>query len=360
LREYISLVPKHKGTERLLKQLRSKLSKLEEESQKRRYTRKGSTAASLFHIKKGGSGQVALVGLTTSGRSSLLRWLTNAKPEVSPYQFKTRSPVPGMMSYEDVQIQLVEIPALYEDVSSGKGLGPQIIGAIRNADAVVLVIDLSRDAVLQVDLTLRELLNSGIRLNQQPPKVDIQRTGSGGVQIFGTSLYTDSIDELKEILFKYSHNLTLRLYQPTTRKEILDVVDPRIMYKKAMIVATKGDIASSSQNYETLRENYGNRFPVIPVSVEKDKGKDELKAEIFRALEIIRVYTKEPREKPSEKPVILKKDATISLLAQKLPKIFRKQFKYAKVIGPSAKFDVEYVGVNHVLMDKDVVQIYLT
>ena len=99
LREYISLVPRHKGTERLLRQLRSKLSKLEEEVEKRRSLRKGSGATSAFQVKKEGAGQVARVGLTTSGPSALIEWLTKAKPVVSPHQFKTRVPVPWMMCY---------------------------------------------------------------------------------------------------------------------------------------------------------------------------------------------------------------------------------------------------------------------
>jgi len=360
LREYISLVPRHKGTEKLLKQLKSKLAKLEEEVEKRRSLRKGSGAASAFHIKKEGAGQVALVGLTTSGRSSLLRWLTNAKPEVSPHQFKTRVPIPGMMDYEDVKIQLVEIPAVYEDISSGKGLGPQIIAAIRNSDTVALIVDLSKDPAHQMYTMLTELRNSGIRLNQEPPRIDIRKIGSGGVQIFGTSLYKDDLDELKEILGKYSHNVTVRLHQPTTKSEILDAIDARITYKKAMVVATKGDLAGSSQNHETLEEKYGHGYHIIPVSADKNKGKDELKTEIFKALGIIRVYTKEPREKPSEKPIILKKDATISDLTRKLPRVFQEQFKYAKVIGPSAKFEMELVGLNHILQDEDIVQVYLS
>jgi ribosome-interacting GTPase 1 len=360
LREYISLVPRHKGTERLLRQLRSKLAKLEGEEERRRSQRKGSSAVSAFHIRKEGAGQVALVGLTTSGRSSLLRWFTNAKPEVSQLSFKTRIPVPGMMSYEDVLIQLVEIPAVYEDIKSGRGLGPQIIAAIRNSDAVALTIDLSKDAVQQMELILKELHDSAIRLNQQPPRIDVEKTGSGGVQVFGISLYKDNVDELKEILSKYSHNVKVRLNQLATRSDILEAINPRLSYKKAILIGTKGDCPGSMENYEALQERYRDRFPMIAVSAEKNKGKDELQLEIFKALDVIRVYTKEPREKPSEKPIVLKKYAKISDLVRRLPRVFQKQFKYAKVVGPSAKFDREFVGANHVLQDKDIVQVYLT
>jgi hypothetical protein len=114
------------------------------------------------------------------------------------------------------------------------------------------------------------------------------------------------------------------------------------------------------ENYKSLEERYKDRFPMIAVSAEKNKGKDELQLEIFRALDVIRVYTKEPREKPSEKPIVLKKNAKISDLVRRLPRVFQEQFKYAKVVGPSAKFDREFVGANHVLRDKDIVQVYLT
>jgi hypothetical protein len=360
LREYISLVPRHKGTERLLRQLRSKLAKLEGEEERRRSQRRGSGVVSAFHIRKEGAGQVALVGLTTSGRSSLLRWFTNAKPEVSPLSFKTRIPVPGMMGYQDILIQLVEIPAIYEDIKSGKGLGPQIIAAIRNADAVALTIDLSKDSVEQMQLILQELQDSAIRLNQQPPRIDVEKTGSGGVQVFGISLYKDNLDELKEILSKYSHNVKVRLNQPTTRNDILEAINQRLSYKRAILIGTKGDCPGSIENYKALEERYKDRFPMIAVSAEKDKGKDELQQQIFNALDVIRVYTKEPREKPSEKPIVLKKGARISDLVRRLPRVFQEQFKYAKVVGPSAKFEREFVGANHVLQDKDVVQVYLT
>jgi len=360
LREYISLVPRHKGTERLLRQLRSKLSKLEGEAERRRSLRKGSAGSSAFHVKKEGAGQIVLVGLTTSGRSSILRWLTNAKPEVSPHSFKTRIPVPGMMDYEDVLIQLVEVPAIYEDMSSGRGLGPQIIGAIRNSDAIALTIDLSGDAVRQMNSILRELDNSSVRLNESPPRIGVEKTGSGGVQVFGISLYKDDTEELKEILSGYSHNVKVQLYQPTTKSEILDVINPKMTYKKAIVLGTKGDVPGSSENYKALEEKYRHRFSIVAVSADKDRGKEELKKEIFNILRVIRVYTKEPREKKSEKPIVLKQEATISDLMKRLPKVFQEQFKYAKVMGPSAKFDMEFVGANHVLLDKDVVQLYLT
>jgi ribosome-interacting GTPase 1 len=360
LKEYISLVPRHKGTERLLRQLRSKLSKLESEAERHRSVRKASAGLSPFHIKKEGAGQVVLVGLTTSGRSSLLRWLTHAKPETSGHSFKTRIPVPGMMDYEDILIQIVEMPAIYEEMSSGKGLGPQIIGAIRNSDAVAITLDLSRDAVEQMGLILSELAIASIRLNEQPPRVGVERTGSGGVQIFGVSLYKDDINELKEILSKYSHNVKVQLYQPTSKGEILEAINPKMTYKKAIVVGTKGDAPGSSENFKMLGEKYSQRFPIVAVSAEKDRGKEELRSEIFKVLEVIRVYTKEPREKPSEKPIVLRKEATISDFTKKLPKVFQEQFKYAKVMGPSAKFNMEFVGANHTLKDKDIVQLYLT
>jgi ribosome-interacting GTPase 1 len=360
LREYISLVPRHKGTERLLRQLRSKLSKLEGEAERRRSLRRGSAGSSAFHIKKEGAGQVVLVGLTTSGRSSILRWLTHAKPEVSPHSFKTRIPVPGMMNYEDVLIQLVEVPAIYEDMGSGKGLGPQIIGAIRNSDAIAVTVDLSREAVQQMESILKELDIASIRLNEQPPRIGVEKTGSGGVQVFGVSLYKDDVDELKDILSKFSHNVKVQLYQPTTKSDILEVINPKMTYKKAIVIGAKGDTPGSSENYKALEEKYRHRFPVVAVSAEKDRGKEELKNRIFNVLEVIRVYTKEPREKPSEKPIVLKKDATVSDLTRRLPRVFQEQFKYAKVMGPSAKFDMEYVGANHTLLDKDVVQVYLS
>jgi hypothetical protein len=302
--ELIRVAPKHKGTEKLLRTLKRRLAKLKQELQKQQSRRVGGGPS--FAIKKEGAAQVALVGMPNSGKSMLLRWLTSARPEVADYPFTTREPVPGMMQFEDIQIQLVEVPALIEGSSIGKGLGAQPLGVARNADAIVLVVDVSADPLEQVETLIGELETAGIMLN---------------------------------------------------RGELEDKTDETSVSRQAAIIATKGDLRGAKEEFEELRRKFGDRFPIMLVSAEQGGDSEELKRLIFENLKIIRVYTKRPDEKPSERPLVLPKGSTVMDVAEAVHKGLARELKFARVWG-SARFPGQQVPRDYTLRDKDIVELH--
>ncbi|MFX0097091.1 MAG: GTPase [Candidatus Hodarchaeota archaeon] len=336
--------------------LKTKLAKYKEQLEKQKKTKKGSSIG--LSVKKDGDAQIILVGMTNSGRSSLLSILTEAKVKIADYPFTTKKPTLGILDYEGVKLQIVEVPALFQGINSSK-TGPQILSVIRNADAILLVIDLTRDVLEQMKILLSELEESGIRINRKPPLVKIKKTGMGGIQILGLKFYDGQKEDLIDLLHENNiYNSVIRIEGETGLDEIREALDESIVYKPALIVANKGDGESSAENYNKLESMYKTRFKIVPVSAVKIIGFAGLKSNIFDILAIIRVYTKEIGGEVSDRPLILNKGMTVADVAKKLHKRFLERFKYAKIFGSSAKFDGERVGSDHVLKDKDIVQIF--
>jgi len=357
IQELLQRMNKHKGTEKFENQLKKRLTKLKAELEKEKLRK--SSASSVFSIKKQGAGQVILVGLTNTGKSAILNHLTGAKARVDDYPFKTTRPEVGILDFNSVPIQIVEIPALFEGFSDSEN-GPQILSTIRNADSIVLVIDLSQDVLEQVNILLDELGSAGILLNLNHPPVEVKRTGSGGIQLRGAQFFDGSPEEITNFLNrKRMVNVLVRIWGKVSLDDIELAMDTGVLYKKAVIVATKGDLAGSSENYQKLLNTYVQRFDIYPISVFKEKGVEEFKEGIFKSLDVIRIYTREPGNVISDKPLIIEKGASVEDVAKKLHTRFIKNFKYARIYGKSAKYEGERVGLDHVLNDNDVVQFYL-
>ncbi len=153
LQEMLALIPKHKGTEKLQAEIKSRLSKLRKEQNQKSQTRR----AVWYHIEKQGAGQVAVFGAANAGKSSIVKILTNASTEVAPYPFTTTTPIAGMMIYEDIQIQLIDCPPLTEDSP------PWYFHILRSADANVLVIDAVADNLVEsTEICIRRLKETNI------------------------------------------------------------------------------------------------------------------------------------------------------------------------------------------------------
>jgi small GTP-binding protein len=356
LEKMLTLIPKHKGTEKVQMQLKRKISKIKEEMEtKARKSGHGPT----FNVKKEGAAQIALVGLPNSGKSSILKQLTNADVIVDDYQFTTKIPSPGMMEYKDVQVQLVEIPAIIKDVSLGKGFGLQILSAIRAADAIALIIDLSRDSLEQMRVILNELENGGISLNEEPPNVEIVKKAEGGIDIRGRLYFHGDEQVLKELLLKEKiHNAIIVFRSDTTLEQFQEALDESIAFKPAIILATKGDCKNSKQNFALLKKYYSD-YDIVPISAEKQINLEHAKESVYRSLNIIRVYTKTPGEAVAYPPITMRPQSTIYEAAGRIHKQFQKKFKYAKIWGPSAKYDGQKVGSDHILQDGDIVEVHI-
>jgi small GTP-binding protein len=240
--ELIRIAPKHKGTEKLLRMLKRRLAKLRGELEERERRRGGRGPS--FAVKKEGCAQVALVGLPNSGKSTLLRKLTAARPEVADYPFTTRLPVPGMMEYEDVQVQLVEIPALVEGSSLGRGLGAQPLSAARNADAIALVVDASSDPQRQLEILVRELEEGGIRLNRSPPRVTIQRREEGGIVLRGEELVEGGREGILELLREHRiHNALVVVEERMDLRTLEELLEGSVVYRPCFVLLTKTDLS---------------------------------------------------------------------------------------------------------------------
>ncbi len=367
LREYIALVPKHKGTENLLYNLKKRLSKLQYEHEKKlEKVKKGrSTSVSPFSIKKEGAGQFVIIGVSNSGKSSLLNALTNVETEIADYNFTTQLPVIGMMEYEDILIQLIELPAIFEHMNVKGGNGRQILSAIRNADAIIILVDLSIDPMAQMDLIISELESANIRLNIPKLPVTIKKTGQGGIVIVfqGKRMGEDSRKEIVNLLLdRKIHNAIVKIKDNCILSDVIDALNYNIENKRAIIVANKGDVEGSKEQYRALVKPFFKQFQILPISTLKGLGILNLKQEIYKGLDVIRVYTKEPGKEHSPKPIVFPRGAVIEDVAKRLHDKFLKNFKFARISrqDPLDKKTIskKQVGINYELQDRDIIQFY--
>jgi len=316
LEEMLRFLPTHKGTENLRAQLRKRLAKL----RKKREVK--ISPKPKFSIKKEGAGQVCLIGLTNSGKSTLLKKLTGVDVEIASYPYTTKKPVVGMMEYEDVQIQLVEIPSTFSK---------DVMSIVRNCDSIVFVLDGTKDLIKQKEELMKVMEENKIRINEEPKDVKIEKRSYGGIEIRGEKNIKGSIEEVKEILRASGYdNCLLVVNEEVTVEDIMNALDRSLVYKNAIFVVSK-----------------------IPTNL------DEIKREIWYTLGLIRVYTKPRMGEVEKKPLTLPIGSTVKDMIEKIgKKDWVKMFKFAKVWGNSVKHGVGKVGLDHVLEDGDIVEIY--
>ncbi len=362
LEEFLSAVPKHKGTENLVRQIRRQMAILrrEIEEQKRRKGGRGPR----FFVEKEGAAQIVLIGLTNSGKSAILSKLTNAKVQTSPIPYFTRKPSVGMMPFEDIKFQLVEAPALFKGAAQGGSWGLKTLGLARNADAIAIVLDATNNPIEQLKTILNELNEAKIFIKKPKGKVVIQRKSSGGIQvIISGRLLNATAKDVEKLLKDYKiYHALVRIFGEVTLDDVESAIFESSTYKPAVILLNKADLLNETQLRKILSDieksiNY--EVPVIAISAKSGRGLSGLGKVFFNITNIIRVYTKQPGEdKPSPQPLILKKGATVLDVAERVHSRLYKNFKYAKIWGPSAKYPGERVGKNHVLMDGDIVEIH--
>ena len=296
LEEMLAIMPKHKGTDHLRAELRGKIAKLAELPSK-----KGGAHKTSMVIHKEGAAQVAVVGLPNAGKSQLVCSVTNASPEVADYPFTTHTATPGMMEFENIQIQLIDTPAL----------APQSIEfwlphLLRRADALLVLVDLSDDPLAQMESIMAQLEKMRISIG-----IGKQEEGV-----------------------------------------ILD-------QKKALIVGNKLDLDSARQNYAALENKYKDQLPVTAISAKEGIGLEELKLNIFQMLDIIRVYTKAPGQKPDlHDPIVLDRGGRVEDAVAAVHKDFLAKLKYARVWG-SGKHDGIMVKRDHILQDGDIIEVHV-
>jgi ribosome-interacting GTPase 1 len=297
LEALISTVPKHKGTDKIRADLRRKLSKLRDETAKKKKSGKGN----LYSVEKQGAAQIALVGFPNAGKSSLLGSITNAHPVIADYPMSTVMPLSGMMPFEDIQFQLVDLPPVGNELTDG-----WVSSILRNAHILMLVVDLSEDPNTQIELLIEQLT---------------------------------------------SWNISVRTIDKPEKKNIVS--------KPLIIAANKLDRAGADEKLKGLMHKYGSLCPVVGFSSHVQKGLEELRRAVFKCSRIIRVYSKEPGKAPDmDTPFTVPQGSNVMKLAEIIHKDFVRDFKYACIWG-SAKFDGQRVQKDYVLYDRDIVEYHL-
>ncbi len=309
LRQMLALIPKHKGTEKLQAEIKSRIKKLREELQESR--KKGRRGPS-FRIPREGAGQIVLVGPPNTGKSSLLASLTKANPQIGPYPFTTHQPQPGMMPWQNVQIQLVDLPPITESY-----LESYVPGMITAADAAVVVADAGSDEILDaLEECLGRLERARLFLTSWPDRFQDADQDEEVARLGGKTL------------------------------------------KRAIMVVNKMDAEDAEERLSLLHEAYSKRFELFPVSVTTGQGLGELPDRLWQLLNAIRVYSKPPG-KPVDRdaPFTLPAGSTVMDLAELIHRELAEKLKNARVWGEGV-YPGQPVARDHVLHDGDIVELH--
>ena len=360
--EFLSLVPKHKGTDKMCSQIKRQMAQLKEDIEKKRQqAKKTGSGGPSYYVPKAGAAQMAVIGPANAGRSSLLKAVTNSQVQVTAWPYGTMRPTPGMLPYEDIQFQLVEIPPIVPGSSEGKVEGFMNLSCIRNAEGVIVVVDMADDPAGNLMMILEELESARILIKPPSGSVEIEKRGHGrDIQFIRDGELIDcSEDEVIELLAGYKiRSALVRITGRVTLDIVEDSIFGNAVYRPSFVLANKIDLNTDPGMLEQLCQAAG-LIEVLPISMEKTQDlAPKIGDKIFELLEITRVYTKEPGKEPAKDPIVCKPGTTVGDLARIIHNDFYNRFKYARIWGPAAKFDNEKVGIDRVLLDGTVIQLY--
>jgi ribosome-interacting GTPase 1 len=312
LKEMLRTIPKHKGTEHLQADLKSRIKELTEDLAG---PRKGGARTGPVHVvRREGAAQIALLGPPNSGKSSLHAALTGSKAEAAAYPHTTHEPMPGMCPYEDIAFQLVDLPPLSPDY-----VAPWLVNALQPADAALLVIDVADPASAeQLEFVVACLGEKKITLTDAWP--------ARGA--------------------------------PPARDDHA-ALDPFRIYLPAALVANKIELAPDADDVAALLELVGLELPVLATSTVTRAGLDAVGAFLFRELAIVRVYTKSPGKPPEmDRPFTVRAGATVLDVARLVHKDIAGSLRYARAWGTGV-FDGQQVGPEHTVADRDVIELHV-
>ena len=297
-------IPKHKGTDKLQADLKAKIAKLKTEVQKA--ASQPATGRVATKIPRQGAGRVVMIGAPNVGKSQLLASLTRAQPEIAPYPFTTQSPLPGMMLFEDCPFQLIDLPPVTADF-----MDASTIGLVRGADLVFLVIDLGSDSVLE---------------------------------------------DTQAVLARFDSKTRL------AAESYLDEDDLGVSYTATFLVLNKCDSQGAEERLEMLDEDVLSKCKMerFKVSATEGIGLDDLKRRVFETLEIVRVYTKHPKQKDPDmtKPFAIRKGQTLVEVAECVHRDMATTLKGARVWG-KAVHDGTTVKPDYTPLDGDIVELHV-
>jgi uncharacterized protein len=349
IQEEIDKTQKNKATEHHLGRLKAKMARLKDDLIKQAMSKGGGAGG--YSVKKSGDATVTLVGFPSVGKSTLINKLTDAHSEVGAYEFTTLDVIPGVMEYKDAKIQILDLPGLVKGAAAGRGKGREVISVIRSCDLIVLLIDVFN--YQQLPVLEKELYDAGIRINQRPPDVTITRTIRGGVLVSSTVELSIDHETIKTILSEYKiHNALVNIREDVSADQIIDVVRGNRVYIPALMVINKIDLAD--------RRHMAHMPEAIEISADLDVNLDVLRDAIYDTLGFINIFLKPQGEQADlDEPMIMREGSTIGDICDRLHKDFRRKFRYARVWGDSAKHAGQRVGLDHGLIDGDIVTVII-
>jgi uncharacterized protein len=360
IQEQIHRTQINKATEFHIGLLKAKIARLKREMQENVHGKTMHTGGENvgFDVRKAGDATVVLIGLPSVGKSTLLNSLTNAKSRVASYQFTTLTAVPGMLHYRGAKIQVLDLPGIIEGASGGKGFGKRVLSVARGADLVLIVLDVFQPHHLGV--LKKELAEAGVRLDEQPPNIVVEKTSIGGISINAQVPIKASERLIKEIMRLYGlHNGRLIIREPNlTDDQLIDALNGNRIYVPSVVVLNKIDLVNPSFIQEVKSKIGSNNNNFVPVSADSGINIDVLKDLIYKRLGFMRIYMRPKGGQTDYKePLIIKNGATVQDVCNKIHRNMAKNFRYGLVWGKSAKFDGQKVGLDHRLYDEDVITI---
>ena len=338
----------NKATNKALGILRAKIAKTKKDIIESGKGKKGSG----FFVKRTGDATVALVGFPSAGKSSLLNRIANSKSKVAAYAFTTTTIVPGMMLYKEAHIQIFDLPGIIENAHAGVGGGRTVLAAAKSADLMLFVIDVTTPD--QVDIVMDELLKLDIFINKQKPDIQIIETKEPGIKIEVNMSGIPNLN-ISMVLEGFGlRNCSVRIRSRMSDDEMIAVVSKKAAYIPAIVALNKIDL---SKNYNEIVERISKKYKidVIPISVIDDINIGELSEQIYRHLDIMTIYLKPVLESERIEPMIIRSGATVGMAASKLHTKILSELKCAYITGPSARFKNQRVGINHKLINGDIV-----
>ena len=344
----------NKATEHHIGLLKAKIAKLKRE-QEADAIKKSSKKSDGFDVKRTGDATVVFIGLPSVGKSTLLNKLTGSKSAIGAFQFTTLTVVPGVLEHRGAKIQMLDLPGIIKGASSGKGLGRRILAVARSADIVLLVLDVFQP--YHEDVLINELNNIGIRLNQKPPNIVIEKSTTGGIAVAQqVKLKKMSEKLLKDILNVYGYtSARVVIREDIDSEQLIDFVTGNKTYAKAITILNKIDLVDEKFLKKAKKKI---KSDVITVSADSDINIDKLRDRIYDELQFIRIYMR-PKggETDFKEPLIIRKNSSVLDVCNKLHRKMRRDFRFGLIWGKSVKFGGQRVGLAHKLQDEDVLTI---
>ncbi len=346
IEEEIRRTKYNKATQYHIGRLKAKLARLREGIEKKK-TGKGKALS----LRKSGDATILLVGFPSVGKSTLLNRITSAESKTGDYDFTTLDVIPGVMEYNFARIQILDIPGIVSGASSGRGRGREILSFVRNADLILIMIDKPE----QIKVIDKELYDSGFRLNEEPPKVLIKKTERGGIKVSSTVKLKHIDKKMVQLVVNERgiHNADVLIREDVTLERLLDATSKNRVYVKSIVIYNKVDILSDKQRTSLPKD-------FLQISSLKGEGIEGLKEKVWEMLELMRIYLKKVGKPPDLKnPLIIRKGLKVRDVAEKIHKEFARNLEYARIWGPSARFNGQKVGKERILKDMDLVELHM-